>query len=94
MPLAAWLMSMAAPLAFRVLIALGFTAVTFTGVTVAMNSLVTTAQTSWSTLPAGVLAIVSMSGIPQALGMIMSAYAARIAVWAAGNGTKYILGSK
>lgn len=91
MPIAAWLMQLIGPLATRALIALGFTAVSFAGVTAAANSLVTIAQNSWSALPSSVLAIASMSGIPEALGMIMSAYVARIAVWAAQNGTKFIL---
>jgi hypothetical protein len=81
-------------MAARALIALGFTAVSFAGVTTAMSSLVSTAQSSWSALPYSVLSLASMSGIGEALGMIMSAYAARIAVWAASNGTKYILGAK
>jgi uncharacterized membrane protein len=94
MTLAAWLVSLVGPLVARAVIALGFTAVSFAGVTVAMNSLVQLAQTSWSAMPSNVLAIASLSGIPECLGMMMSAYAARIAVWAVQNGSKYILGSK
>jgi len=94
MPLAAWLVSLVGPMAARALIALGFTAVSFAGVTTAMTALVNLAQTSWSSMPANVLAIASISGIPEALGMITSAYAARVAVWAVQNGSKYILGAK
>ncbi len=87
---AAFLFSMVGPLVIRALIALSFTAVVFTGVTDVVNSLVSYAQSSWATLPSTVLALVSLSGIPQVLGMIFGAYTARVAMWAALGATKYV----
>lgn len=71
--LAAWFVSLVGPVVARAIIALGFTAVSFAGVTVAMSSLVTLAQNNWSSVPTTVLQLASLSGIPEALGMIMSA---------------------
>lgn len=91
MNLVAWILSFIAPIVIRAVIALGFTAVTFTGVSVAVNSLMSLAQTYWATLPYAVLQLAELSGVPEALGMIAGAYMGRVGVWAAINGTKYIL---
>jgi hypothetical protein len=91
MNLAALLMSLVAPIVARVLIALSFTAVTFTGVTALVNSLVQTAQTNWSAMPTAVLQLVTLSGIPQVLGMLFGAMVARVAMWAVVAGTRYVV---
>jgi len=90
-PIAPWLISMAGPLAVRAVAALGFTAVTFAGVTVASNQLISMAQSNWSSMPVTVLQIASLTGIPEGVGMIAGAYVARLAVWSAINGTKWVL---
>ncbi len=94
MPLATWLLSLVAPFVVRAVLALGFTAITFTGVTVALDSLVSLAQSNWSAISADVLQLATLSGIPQVLGMIMGAYAGRVAVWLLANGSRYILSPK
>lgn len=91
MPLAAWLLSLVAPFAIRALVALGFTAVSFVGVSTLANQLIQIAQQNWGALPIAALQMASLSGIPEALGMIVGAYAARLAVWSALNGTRYLL---
>lgn len=91
MNIAAWLMALVGPLAIRVIIALGFTAVTLTGVTAAVASLVSIAQNSWSAMPVGVLQLASLSGIPQGLATIFSAYMALFGLRAASGFKKYIL---
>lgn len=91
MPLAAWLLSLVGPFAIRAIIALGFTAVSFGGVTLASNALITLAQSYWSGMPLIALQLASLSGIPESLGMVLGAYVARLAVWSAVNGSKYIM---
>ena len=91
MPLAAWLLSMVSPLVVRVIIALGFTAVSFASVTVAANTLLQNAQMNWSAMPLAVLQIAHLTGIDICLGMIAGAYMARLAVWSTINATKYVL---
>lgn len=91
MNLAAWLLTLVGPLAVRVIAALGFTAVTYTGVTVLVDQLVSTAQQNWASMPLAVLQLCTISGIPQVLGMIFGAYMARVAMWAAVGAARYVL---
>lgn len=86
-----WLLSVCGPLVIRGVVALGFTAVTYAGVTALMTSLVESAQASWAAMPTVVLQLATLSGIPQVLGMIFGAYAARVAMWAAVGASKYVL---
>lgn len=90
-PIVAWVMGMVAPVVVRAVAALGFTAVTFAGVTAATNGLITMAQTNWSSMPVAVLQLASLSGIPESLGLIAGAFVARLVVWSAINGTKFVL---
>jgi len=77
----AFLFSAVGPLAIRALTLIGFTAVTFTGVMELVNLLISQAQTSWSSLPAAVIAIGSLAGLPQCLGLIFGAFVARVTLW-------------
>lgn len=94
MNLAAYLLALALPWVVRVLVGLGFATVSFASVSVAADALLDIALDKWSAMPSAVLAISTLSGIPQALGMVAGAYVARVAVWSAINGTKYVLGAK
>lgn len=87
---AALIMALVGPVVVRAVIALGFTAVTFTGVTLAINNLVTMAQSNWSALPLTVIQLSSLSGIPEFLGMVFGAVVARAAMWASVGASRYI----
>jgi hypothetical protein len=87
---AAWIMAMIAPIASRAMIALGFTAVTFTGVAVAANELISYAQSAWSGMPLAVLQLCSLSGIPEYFGMVFGALVARLAMWGAVGASRYV----
>ncbi len=90
MTLAAWLLALVAPLVVRGVIALGFTAVVFTGVTAGVNQLVASAQAGWSSLPTAVLQLASLSGIPESLGMIFGAYMSLFALQASLGFGQYV----
>ena len=90
MTLAAWLLALVAPLVVRAVIALGFTAVVFTGVTAGVQQLIGTAQSSWSTLPVAVLQLATLSGIPESLGMVFGAHMALFALKASLGFGKYV----
>ncbi len=77
--IAAFLMGMVGPIVIRAIIALGFTVLTFTGIALIVEQLVAGAQANWAAMPAGVLQLAALSGIPTGLGMVFGAYAA---VWA------------
>lgn len=86
----AFLSAAVGPLAIRALVAIGFAAVSFAGVTAAFDALVSHAQAQWASLPAGVLQLAGLAGVPGAIGLIFGAMAARIALWAAANGSKLV----
>lgn len=86
----AFLVAAVGPLAIRALVAIGFAAVSFAGVTTAFQGLTSYAQTQWAGLPAAVLQLATLFAVPQALGIIFGAMAARIGIWAAANGSKLI----
>lgn len=88
--LAAWIFANIGPWAIQALLAIGFAGVSFAGVTTAFAGLISYAQTSWSALPSGVLQLASLAGVPQGLGLVFGAASARLAIWAAANGTKLI----
>lgn len=79
------------PWAVRVIAALGFTAVSYAGVSTTVTALVSYAQTNWSAMPTTVLQLITLSAIPQVMGMIFGAYAARISMSAITGAAKYVL---
>jgi len=91
MNLAALLVALVGPMAARAIIALGFSALTFTGVTLSANALVTYAQTAWSGIPLDVFMLASLSGIPEFFGMVFGALIARLSMWAVVSSTRYIV---
>lgn len=91
--LASLLMGLAGPMLLRALTVVGVGTVTFTGVTQALEALITNMQSSWSALPAAMLALASIAGVPQALGIVVGAQVARVALWAASSATKFVLGA-
>jgi len=89
----AWVLTAVGPIVIRVIAALGFTAVSYTGVTALVGQLVATAQSNWSAVPTSVLQLATLSGIPQVLGMLFGAYMARVAMFAAVGAARYVLKS-
>jgi uncharacterized membrane protein YciS (DUF1049 family) len=73
MNFAAFLASMAAPIVTRVLMALGFSVITVTGVTVAIQALKDQIIANLSTMQQGALGLAGLMGIWVALGMIFGA---------------------
>jgi hypothetical protein len=89
--ISAFLLALVGPLALRVMAGLGFSVVSFAAVSEAFGSLVNIAQANWSAMPAGVLQLASLSGIPELMGMIASAYVWRMLFWVATQGTRFVL---
>jgi Protein of unknown function (DUF2523) len=62
-------------LLMRALVALGISAVTYTGLTIAMAAIVSHVNANLGAGAAGTLTILTMCKVPQALNVVMSAYA-------------------
>ncbi len=90
MKFGAFLLAMVGPMAIRALIALGFGAVAFTGITELVNSLVSSAQTSWSGMSGAALQIASLAGVPTALGLVFGAFVARTTLWVGASAARLI----
>lgn len=87
---ATFLFGLVAPFVIRAVIALSFVAVTFVGVVQLTNELVASAVSSWSSIPAAVLQLASLSGIPEVLGLLFGALTARVAMWAAVGASRFV----
>jgi len=64
--------------------------VTFTGVTVALQSLIDMATSNGSRVPAGVLALASLAGVPQAMGILAGAMTSRVGMWVVASATRWV----
>lgn len=91
--LGSWLLTLAGPLVLRALTILGIGTITFTGVTASLQSLIDMATSNWSSVAADVLALASIAGIPQCVGIVCGAMVARVGMWAAVSATKFMLGA-
>jgi len=86
-----FLMGAAGPIVLRALTMLGIGTVTFTGVTAALDGLISMAQSNWSSVPADVLQLAGLAGIPECLGIIAGAFVARTGMWVAVSATRWIV---
>jgi len=91
--LATFLLGLIGPLALRVLTAIGISTVTFTGVTTGVQALIDSVVSNYASLPADVLGLCGVAGVPQALGIIAGAMVARVGLWAAVNATRFVTGA-
>lgn len=91
MTLATWILSLIGPLVLRAFVILGIGVLTFTGVTASLQGLIDMATSNWAGLSMDILALASLAGLPQALGIICGAMVARVGMWAAISATKFFL---
>jgi hypothetical protein len=73
-----WLMALIGPLGKKLLVQLGFTFVTFTGLDLALGAMLAQAQAAWGSSGAAVAQIVAMSGANTAIAIICGAILARV----------------
>lgn len=76
--LGAFLSAIAGPLAKRVLTALGIGVVSFIGVSLSLDVLLTQAKTAWSGMSADVAVYMAMCGANTAMSIIAGALTARV----------------
>lgn len=88
--LAAWLMANIGAFGTQLLLSLGFSWLTYSSVDTGLGLLTSYAQQYWSGLPADVLQLASLAGVPQGLGIIFGAMSGRVGLWLAGNAKKLV----
>lgn len=75
-----WLIDVAGTIAGRVMISLGISLVTMTGITAALNYGASQVSASWAGLPAIALQILGALSVSRDIGIIFGAIAARLAL--------------
>ena len=73
-----WIISSITPIAKELLVGLGFGFVTYTGVSLAFDAMVQSIRNQTAFIPPDILAYSQMSGIWEAMGLILSAYSFKI----------------
>lgn len=69
-----WLIRMVEPVVARVMVSLGIGYVTFTSVQDILDGVIQSVTTAFNGLGSKVLQIISLYGLPEALGIILGAY--------------------
>lgn len=90
--LLAALASLAAPITARVLLSLGFSVVTVTGVSVAWSALLAQVQSSIGSIPSAIGQLIGLGGGWIALGSIFGAVSFVVSLWSLTAATKIIGG--
>lgn len=90
MKLGTWLLSLIQPFIAKVLLSLGFSVVSITGMQLAITALRDQWIGSVNSLPGDVLNVFLLSGGGVAAGIILGAITTRILIWSIMNGTKIL----
>ena len=90
MPLAAWLLAMVTPMIGRILVSLGFSVVTVTGMTLVITTARDHFLTLANSLPADMLNVFLLAGGGVGFGMLMGAVTTRVVIWQIQNSTKFL----
>lgn len=90
MNLATWLLAMVQPLLGRILVSLGFSVVTITGMQVAINAVRDQMIAGVNALPADMLNVFLLSGGGVAFGMVMGAVTTRLVIWQIQSSTRIL----
>lgn len=78
--LAMWLLGLATPLAKQVLVGLGFGFATYLGIDAAFNTMVQSLQAQMGNVPPNLLVYAKMSGIIEAMGLILAAISFKLSL--------------
>ena len=76
-----FLLSLVQPIVARVLVALGFSVVSFVGMDLLMDQMIAKAQGAWGGLPVAILQLAGLAGIGQGLSIVFGAVLTRIMIW-------------
>lgn len=90
MPVAAFFLSLVQPIIARILVALGFSLVSFVGMGAVLDQVIAASVGAWGGLPSQMLALAGLAGIGQALGIIMGAVLTRMMIWQLTKATRML----
>lgn len=90
MPLVAWVLALAQPLVARILVALGMTVLSVTGIDLAYQSMKTQLMNSVNSMPAAALQLAALAGVPDGLAMVLGAVLFVISFYTTTAATKLV----
>lgn len=85
MQLAAWLIALAWPIAKKILVSLGIGMISYGGLSLIGDQIESAVLDAWGQIGGATLAIATLGGIPQAIGIILGAINARLAYMVVGR---------
>lgn len=88
--IAAWLMSMIVPILGRIMVALGVSLVTYTGITEGVRMLIDYSKGAYQGLPSTIAGLAGLAGVGEGLGLILGAIVARVALWTLTQSTQWV----
>ena len=88
--LAQFLISIVGPLAIKILLTLGIGTLTFTGVSESLQGVISSVQSNYNNMPAAVVGLAGLAGVPEGIGLILGAMATRVSVWVASKATQWV----
>lgn len=80
MPLAVWLLALVGPIVKKVLLALGVGVVSYAGLQFVGQQVNAAVLSAWGGVGGSVFQVLSLAGIPEAIGITLGAFNARIAL--------------
>lgn len=86
----AFLLAMAQPILARIIISLGMTVLTLTGVMEAYSTLKGMIQDNINQAPAAALQLAALAGVPDGLAMVLGAVSFVVSLWLATSATKMV----
>jgi Protein of unknown function (DUF2523) len=91
MGIGAFLLALVQPIISRILVALGMSVVTFTGMSMVMDQITQAVQTAWGGLPGAILGLAGLAGLGQGLSIVFGAIATRILIWQLTKSTRMLM---
>lgn len=91
MGVGAFLLALVQPIIARILVALGMSVVTFTGMGLLMEQVTQAVQGAWGGLPSAILGLAGLAGIGQGLSIVFGAIATRVLIWQLTKSTRMLM---
>lgn len=90
MKIGIWLLSMMQPLIAKIMVALGFSLVTITGMDTVIDQVKGLVSSGINSMPADMLNIFLLAGCGKAIGMIFGAIATKVLLWQIQSATRIL----
>lgn len=87
----AFFLALVQPIISRILVALGMSVVTFTGMSMVMDQITQAVQNAWGGLPGAILGLAGLAGLGQGLSIVFGAIATRILIWQLTKSTRMLM---